>query len=284
MKENENMNFTNGEHFLFADLVLSHRLERAEMLSNAEFVEARARLYPAGGARWIEVAGAYAMYDGVKSPATQTFGLGLFQPVTRADMEMIEEFYAERKAPVFHEVSPLADPSALALLNERGYQPVEFTSVMFRPIHRELRLSGSEKVRVRLAGENEQDLWAETAAKGWSEFTKFAEVMEELMQVTAKRSGALSFLAEIDGRAAAAGAMMIHDCVALLAGASTIPRYRRQGAQLALLDSRLRYAAGQGCDLAMMCALPGSGSQRNAERHGFRIAYTRIKWQLNRNA
>jgi len=28
-----------------------------------------------------------------------------------------------------------------------------------------------------------------------------------------------------------------------------------------------------------MGALPGSGSQRNAERNGFRIAYTRIKWR-----
>ena len=31
--------------------------------------------------------------------------------------------------------------------------------------------------------------------------------------------------------------------------------------------------------VAMMGALPGSSSQRNAERHGFHIAYTRIKWQ-----
>jgi len=29
----------------------------------------------------------------------------------------------------------------------------------------------------------------------------------------------------------------------------------------------------------MMCAAPGSASQRNAERQGFRIAYTRTKWQ-----
>jgi GNAT superfamily N-acetyltransferase len=125
-------------------------------------------------------------------------------------------------------------------------------------------------------------LWARTATKGWSELTEFAEGIEDLMQITAKRAGALSFLAEIDGRAAAAGAMMIHSGVALLAGASTIPEHRKQGAQLALLDSRLRYAASRGCDLAMMCAQPGSGSQRNAERNGFRIAYTRIKWQLNR--
>jgi hypothetical protein len=43
---------------------------------------------------------------------------------------------------------------------------------------------------------------------------------------------------------------------------------------------RLRFAADQGCDLALMGALPGSASQRNAERQGFRIAYTRLKWQL----
>ena len=56
------------------------------------------------------------------------------------------------------------------------------------------------------------------------------------------------------------------------------PDARKQGAQRALLEARLAYAAQQGCDLAMMAAAPGSASQRNAERQGFRIAYTRIKW------
>jgi hypothetical protein len=41
----------------------------------------------------------------------------------------------------------------------------------------------------------------------------------------------------------------------------------------------LRYAAAHGCDIAMMGASPGSDSQRNAEREGFRIAYTRLKWK-----
>jgi hypothetical protein len=31
----------------------------------------------------------------------------------------------------------------------------------------------------------------------------------------------------------------------------------------------------------MMVAAAGGESQRNAERKGFRIAYTRTKWQLN---
>jgi hypothetical protein len=92
-------------------------------------------------------------------------------------------------------------------------------------------------------------------------------------------AGAHLFFVELDGRPIATGSLNIADGVAHLSGASTIPEGRKRGAQLALLEHRLRYAALQGCDLAAMGALPGSGSQRNAERHGFRIAYTRLKWR-----
>ncbi|RIK54645.1 hypothetical protein DCC62_31760, partial [candidate division KSB1 bacterium] len=119
---------------IFSDLELSRRLERAESHANAKFVEARARVYPESGAQWIEVAGAYAMFDGVSSPITQTFGLGLFDPITITELEKIEDFFKECNAPVFHEVSPLAGLELVALLNERGYRPMEFTSVMYRAI------------------------------------------------------------------------------------------------------------------------------------------------------
>src|SRR5262245_30588769 len=120
--------------FPFSDLSLSRRLERLEARSNADFVEARATIFPDSGAQWIEVAGAYAMFDGVGSPLTQTFGLGVFDPVTNAEMEKLEEFFQQRGAQVHHEISPMADPSLLTLLKERGYHPIELTSVMFRPI------------------------------------------------------------------------------------------------------------------------------------------------------
>jgi len=123
-------------------------------------------------------------------------------------------------------------------------------------------------------------MWARTATKGLSGETGFSDLIMDLFYVSAKRSLGLSFVAEIEGQAIAAGSMLIYEGVALLAGASTIPEGRRQGAQLALLESRLNYAVEAGCDLAMMCAAPGSSSQRNAERQGFRIAYTRVKWGL----
>ncbi|HEX8457437.1 MAG TPA: hypothetical protein VF656_09085 [Pyrinomonadaceae bacterium] len=270
--------------FIFSDVELARRLERTEGRTNAEFVETRARLFPASGAEWREIAGAYAMFDGRESLLTQTFGLGLFEETTPVDMDAVESFFRERGAPVFHEVSPMAAPELLGLLNERGYQPIELTSVLYRPISLDaddlLPTPANDKIKVRIVGEDEHELWADTAARGWSEFAEFADQIRELSLLGAKRAGTSAFLAELDGAPVATGGIGIHEGVVLLAGASTVPEGRRQGAQLALLGTRLRFAAEQGCDIAMMCAQPGSTSQRNAERHGFRIAYTRIKWRL----
>jgi hypothetical protein len=273
---------TEPESFPFADLDLARRLEKTEALSCADFVEGRAQAFPESGAAWREIGGAYAMFDGPTSPVTQTFGLGMYQPVTGPRLDEIEEFFRARGAEVFHEVCPLADPSALALLSERRYRPIEFTSVLYRPIHKSVQLNAPSngRIQVRLIRDGEQEVWAQTATKGWSEFSELAAFLDEVGRVSKKRKGALSFLAELDGEPIATGVLCICEGVALLAGASTIPEGRRQGAQLALLEKRLRYAADQGCDIALMGALPGSASQRNAERHGFRIAYTRLKWHL----
>lgn len=268
-------------HFPFSDRLLSRRLERAEAHSSASFVEARATLSPAIGSCWIEVAGAYAIFDGPASPVTQTFGLGIFQAPTVAEMDVIEAFFEDRGAPVLHEVSPLADESLPALLHTRGYHPIEYTSVLYRPIGAATAVANTTGARVtaRLTRDGEQELWAQTAAEGWSEVAGLGDFMLDMGRAGAHRTDALLFLAEIDGVPIATGALSVCGGVAHLAGASTIPTARKQGAQLALLDARLRYAASQGCDLATMGALPGSGSQRNAERNGFRIAYTRTKWR-----
>jgi hypothetical protein len=273
----------NNQPYPFADLALARRLERTEAHGNAAFVEARAEAFPDSGAVWIEVDGTYAMFDGPSSPISQTFGLGMSHPLTSERLDRIETFFKQRGADVFHEVSPLADPTTFALLNERGYQPIEFTSVLFRPINPGVVLSESpnKNVKVRVTGAHEKALWSDIAFAGWSEFTELSDFLRDMGKVHAC-SKSPSFLAVLDDQPIATGMLTIHEGVALLAGASTIPTARRQGAQLALLEARLRFGAEHGCDIAMMAALPGSASQRNAERHGFRIAYTRIKWHHER--
>ena len=264
---------------LFSDLDLARKLERAEAAANARHVEARAQSSPQVNACWIDVGGTYAMFDGVGSPCTQTFGLGLFDPVTEQHLDQLEDFFTSRGADVFHETSPMGGPALLPLLGGRGYRPIEYTSILCRPLKSAID-APSSSVRVRLIEPGEEALWARIAAEGWREHAEVADLIHDLALVSALRKDGASFLAEIEGRPVATGSLCLHEGVAVLAGASTVPEERKQGAQNALLAARLRYAAENGCQLAMMGALPGSASQRNAQRNGFQIVYTRVKWGL----
>lgn len=262
---------------LFADLELGRRLERCEGKTNAAFVEARARLNPDSAAAWIERAGAMALFDAVGSPLTQTFCLGMFATPVAADLEAFESFFAERGAEIFHEVSPLVGMETVDLLADRGYRPVEFTSVMYRPLSATLGAPDSS-ITTRIATPEEGDTWSRVAAEGWSQESESAAFLLDVGRVSNASEGMSAFFAELGGKPVGTGAVAIHDGVALLAGASTIPSARNQGAQRALLEARLRHASQSGCDLAIMGASPGSASQRNAQRQGFLIAYTRVKW------
>lgn len=271
---------------IYADRLLSQRLERTEAKANAAFVATRGRIQPEHGALWIDVAGAYAMFDGISSPLTQTFGLGLFDPVSEKELALIENFFAKQGAAVHHEVSPLAESSLMPLFNARGYQPIESTSVMYMPlVNANKNLAINPSISTRVIEPGEEAVWAKTSTRGWaSESPDLSDFMFEFGLISAQCDGGYAFLAEQDGQPISTGMLFIFDGIALLGGASTIPECRRRGAQSALLQTRLNYAATKGCTIAMMCAAPGSQSQRNAEVNGFRIAYTRTKWALRANA
>ncbi len=269
---------------IYADLELARRLERTEALAGASFVEARRRVSPEKAAEWIEAAGTYAMFDGPASPVTQTFGLGLFAETAAVDLDRLESFFHERGAPVCHEVSPLAGIPVADMLAQRGYRPIEFTSVMYQPLS-----SGTvspsppnPRLRTRLIVQGEEELWSQISARGWAGQSAPAESLLEFSRVVASTNASLAFFAHLDGEPIATGMLLCPERVALFAGAATIPEARNQGAQRALLEIRMNTAVARGCDLGMICAESGSVSQRNAERQGFRIAYTRTKWLLQK--
>src|SRR3984893_2866050 len=143
---------------VFSDLALSRRLERAEGNACAQFAEARGRHFPNSGAEWIECAGAYAVFDGVDSPVTQTFGLGIFEELGAASLDIIERFFFDRGAQVLHEVSPLAGVAALSLLCARRYRPIEISNVLYRPVEKPAA-EYQGNIRVRVTGPEEAQLW-----------------------------------------------------------------------------------------------------------------------------
>ena len=262
---------------VIADLSLARRLERTEGRGNAAFVEAQARIDPSSGAIWKTSGGTSAMFAGVGSPITQTFGLGLHEPLVDRDLDAIERFFRSRGSAVFHEVCPLAGVDVYATLARRGYRPVELSTVLYRQIAGATGATGA--LEVRQARPDESALYGKIAAQGWSEHPEVMPYIDGFARLSL--TCATCFFAERDGEPIATAALFMHEGTALLAGASTVPSGRRLGAQNALLNARLQMAESRGCDIAMMVATPGSASQRNAERQGFRIAYTRTKWMLD---
>jgi GNAT superfamily N-acetyltransferase len=177
-------------------------------------------------------------------------------------------------------VSPLAGVAALDLLCVRNYRPIEISNVLYRSVEQPT-VEHQADISVRVIGPEEAQLWTEISARGWAhEHPELLNFLLQLGAIASAREQGVCFLAEVDGRPGAAGVLCMHDEVALFGGSATIPELRRRGLQTALLHERMRYAFDHGCDLAMMRAVPGSDSQRNAERKGFRIAYTRTKWRL----
>jgi GNAT superfamily N-acetyltransferase len=264
---------------ILSDLTLSKRLERAEGHACAQFAAVRKRLDPKCDSEWMERDGAYVVFDGPQSPVSQTFGLGTVTPLTQNLLDSIERFFFDRGAPADHEISPMAGVAAIDFLVARGYRPIELSSVLVRPVE-DIPVTGAISVRAA-STPADLELWSDISARAWAhDKPELGDFVGEAGPMLTGREGGVCFLAEVDGVPASAGALCVHEGVALFAGAATLAEFRRRGLQAALLQERLRFAAANGCDLAMMVAEAGSNSQRNAQRQGFQIAYTRTKWRL----
>jgi hypothetical protein len=263
---------------LFADHALARRLEGADAQANAAFAPVHARLYPDVGATVESVAGGYAIYAGASSPLTQAIGLGMHGPVRAAELARLEDFYWQRGATVHVELCPLADSSLPALLAERGYRAEEYSNVLARPLHPgETATAPSGGVHVRVPAADEAELWVRTVAAGFAEDEEVAPTMRPIFMTYFHMPAATCFLASVDGQPAGGGVVATRDGVAALFATSTRMAFRKRGVQAALIWARLDFASRAGCDVAMVMTAPGTTSQRNVERQGFHVMYTRTK-------
>ena len=261
---------------LFADLALARRLELAHAWRGVEYARAQGRLHPDVRIRIEPVAGGYAIYAGEGSPLNRAVGLGLSRPVTREDLEFVERFYAGCGAPPHVDLCPLADPSLLHLLELGGYRLEQFYSVLVRALAEDAApVPLPAEVRISQAGPTEAELWTTTVAQGFGDAESPAQETLDLLAPNFHSANGTCFFAWLGGEPAGGGAIYIHEGVAEVGSTSTRPAFRRRGVQTALLQAQLVAAREQGCDLALTMTSPGSDSQRNMERVGFRLAYTK---------
>ena len=252
---------------IFADAHLARRLEAAEA-ANARGCCA------ADPANVLEIAGGCAIFVGSDSPLTQAVGIGLNGPVAASEIDALESFFHTRGSSVTVDLCPHADPGFVEALAERGYRMTEFNNVLVR------RLEGLEIAftpRIRRAVPSEADVWSYTVGHGFFELPELTTAEMDVGRAIFAMPGALCYLAVTEsGQLAGGGALAVHDCLATLFADSTIPAHRRAGLHRELIAARLNEAMARGCNLATASTLPGSGSQRNYERLGFQVAYTKV--------
>ncbi|MEK6703379.1 MAG: GNAT family N-acetyltransferase [Planctomycetota bacterium] len=261
------------------NLALAQRLERAEVAITSSVMIAAREADPKSPATSIDVAGGKAMILGPGSPFNSVKGMGLHGPVTPADLDTVETFFASHGGGVITvDVCPLADPSLWTLLGERGYRLAEFENVLVRPIRPSDRdQPETPGVTVTEATQGEGELYARTLGLGFSDGAEPPEWMMELGRNALRIRETTRFLARLDGHIVGASGLRILDGMVAFLGTAVLPEARGRGVQTAIIRERLRRAAEMGCDLAKVDVKPGLGSHRNFERHGFSIAYTRAQ-------
>lgn len=258
---------------IFAGLAMARRLEAAEAVNGMACAEAQAAHDPVSGATALEVGGGVAIYVGRESPLSHVIGLGMRGPVRAEDIDRLEDFYSSRGAAVSVDVCPLADPSLIELLGNRAYRLTEFNNVLVRPLPGDA--IGASEVAVRPAGQDEEELWARTVGRGFLEKDELSSEEMDVGRNIFLMRGSLCYLAIRTSKPVAAAAMTARHGLAMLFADSTVPGFRGAGLHAGLIRERLREAVARGCDMASASTLPGSVSQRNYERNGFQVAYTK---------
>ncbi len=262
----------------FVDEAFARRLESCEEMPQVLYARIFQKTRPEIGAAEEEICGGHMIFAGLGSPIGRATGVGLDRPLTEEDLNQIEQFYREHKAPSQVDLTPLHRPEVFEMFKERGYAIAELNNVLYRkldsdekfpspPGHYQLRRSHSEEADT--TGAIVEGAFFPDGAP---------EAFRGLIAPLYQMENALAFVATIEGQPVACGtglAIREHRVFALC-GAGTLAAHRGRGLQTALLRARMAAAAAAGCEYAVVVTQGGTTSQRNAERLGFRVAYSKV--------
>lgn len=268
---------------LTATTALAARIDRTELalvLGIAGCVRAAGRpvhVWPVGDAA--------AVLGEPGSPFNKLIGLGFGRLPRPDELDVVEAAHQQHRLRVQVELSTLADPAVGRMLTALGYQLIGFENLLARRLADVPDLvTGAVEVS-QVVGDEESEEWIRVVTDAFLHPDVFdgPESHEAFDRATLERTyrfaaavpGMSRLQAALDGRMAGGASLYLHDNVAMLCGAATLPSCRRRGVQSALLHARLAQARAAGCDLAVVTTQPGSKSQENVQRAGFELAYSR---------
>ncbi len=266
---------------IFASVELVARIERAE---GALLGAAAAARQDAPGVMARPLGGGLVVWTRPGSPLNKLVGLG-FAPLDEGELEAAEVTLAERGQAAQAEIATLAGFGVPELLTRRGYFLVGFEDVLGRRIAPARAPTPPPGLQVRRARPEEHEAWVDAVLTGFANPDDSVErqehdvfdraALEQVFRDLAAVPGLERWVAVWGGRVVGGANLRVDGGLAQLAGAATVPSFRRRGVQSALLEARLAAASARGADLAVITTQPGSKSQLNAQRAGFQRLYTR---------
>jgi ribosomal protein S18 acetylase RimI-like enzyme len=262
----------------FVDKAFARRLESVEEMPQVYYARAFQKSRPEIGAAEQQICGGHMIFAGLGSPIGRATGVGLDCPFNSEHVDQIEQFYRDHKAPSQVDLCPLHGPDVFEMFKDRGYAIAELNNVLCRkldpdesfpapPAHCIIRRSPRDEAEI--TGAIVESAFFPDGAP---------EAFQGLIAPLYQMEGALAFVATVGGKPVACGTGLViaQHKVYALCGAGTLADYRKRGLQTALLRARMAAAVAAGCEYAVVVTQGGSQSQRNVERLGFRVAYSKV--------
>jgi hypothetical protein len=260
----------------FADPTLAASIDRAEARLSAAFAGVATR--EGAPALDQELGGGRAVLVRPGSPVNKLIGAGFEGVLDDSELAAVETAWAAQGEPMRVELSTLAVPEVGTQLSDRGYRLNGFDNVLALGVAPTAGVNG-----IDVGDADDDDEWRRLAVDGSMHPDDDAvtaeghdrQAVESIYLDLLGAAGFRRLVARVDGEPAGVATLRLDGEVALLCGATTVPRFRRRGVQAGMLAARMNIAHRAGARVAVVTTAPGSQSMRNVMRRGGSLLYVR---------
>ena len=191
--------------------------------------------------------------------------------------EILAFYSADGLEPTFY-VAPMAFTREVsAALAGAGFVQREFEQAILYGLPDPTPPALPAGIDIELVTDDNLEEFVRATADGFEWHASWREAAMDGVR-TSVRPGVRHFLVRYNGTPAGVGSLGVRENIASLGGGAVVPAFRGKGCHLALVHHRVHLAHTLGCELVLGGASFGSGSFRNQQRAGLRVAYVESAW------
>lgn len=247
----------------------------------AAFAEVLIDLDPSWGSETFPLAGGIGVLCGPGMYINRVLGAGLERGLANDEWDRLEQRSGAVGVDASIEITVHSHADVRARASARGYVLEEVNSALVHDARAAMPTARDSGFEIVPANGGLLPAWQEASAQGFGALDPARRRVSDAFARAAAVVDGDRFVIVLDPddqRPLATASMSVRDGVATLGGMSTVPAERGRGVQSALIRHRIRVARELGCDLVASTAAPGSQSERNLIRHGFRRVFDIEEW------